>query len=64
MLVTGSYVEDQPSVMNIRDEFARAALQGFCANPEIQRGAFEINYLAMMAYDMADAMMEERSKRP
>jgi hypothetical protein len=30
MLVTGSYVEEQPGV-SVRDEFAKAAMQGFLA---------------------------------
>ena len=66
MLVTGSYVEDQPSVMNIRDEFAKAAMQAILTAqwPEMvpREGAFDD--IARIAYDMAEAMMEQREKRP
>jgi hypothetical protein len=63
MLVTGSYVEDQPGVMNIRDEFAKAAMQGFLAfvGPDTEA---DFSTIAQMAYDMADAMMQQREKRP
>jgi hypothetical protein len=63
MLVTGSYVEDQRGVMNTRDEFAKAAMQGFLAfvGPDTEA---DFDTLAQMAYDMADAMMEQREKRP
>lgn len=63
MLVTGSYVEDQPGIMNIRDEFAKAAMQGFLAlvGPDTEA---DFDTIAQMAYDMADAMMQQRNKRP
>lgn len=65
MLVTGSYVEDHPTseVMSTRDEFAKAAMQGFLAfvGPDTEA---DFDTLAQMAFDMADAMMEQRNKRP
>jgi hypothetical protein len=62
MLVTGSYVEEQPGV-STRDEFAKAAMQGFLAfvGPNTEA---DYDSIAQMAYDMADAMMEQRDKRP
>jgi hypothetical protein len=62
MLVTGSYVEEQPGV-SIRDEFAKAAMQGFLGfvGPNTEA---DFDTIAQMAYDMADAMMEQREKRP
>jgi hypothetical protein len=49
--------------MNIRDEFAKAAMQGFLAfvGPDTEA---DFATLAQMAFDMADAMMEQREKRP
>jgi hypothetical protein len=62
MLVTGSYVEEQPGV-SVRDEFAKAAMQGFLAVAGPNTEA-DYDTIARMAYDMADAMMEQREKRP
>lgn len=43
----------------LRDKFAMAAMQGFCAN----LGFYSINDdVAERAYQMADAMMREREK--
>jgi len=64
MLVTGSYVEDQPAVMNIRDEFAKAAMQGILAFAGTDAEADSIETLAQVAYDIAEAMMKQREKRP
>ena len=61
MLVTGSYVEEQPGV-SIRDEFAKAAMQAMLAQGDYDTADFEI--IAQIAYDMAEAMMEQREKRP
>ncbi len=65
MLVTGSYVEEQPSVMNIRDEFAKAALQAMLtAAGGMDAEKDSINAIAQVAYEIADAMLEQRNKRP
>lgn len=45
----------------LRDQFAMAALTGFCANPtskDMEGGSF----FAKIAYKCADAMMEARKK--
>jgi hypothetical protein len=42
----------------LRDYFASAAMQGFCANPESERTMLDT--LAEMAYAAADAMLKER----
>jgi hypothetical protein len=63
MLVTGSYVEDQPSVMNMRDEFAKAAMQALLGLATAATEA-DFDMVAQIAYDMADAMMQQRDKRP
>ena len=49
--------------ITLRDEFAKAAMQGFLAfvGPDTEA---DFDTLAQMAYDMADAMMEQREKRP
>jgi hypothetical protein len=49
----------------LRDEMAKAALQGLLANPENSDGANYGTTLALvadMSYDFADAMMTRRSK--
>jgi hypothetical protein len=50
-------------VMSVRDEFAKAAMQGFLAfvGPDTEA---DFDTIAQMAYDLADAMMEQRDKRP
>ena len=63
MLVTGSYVEDQPGVMNLRDEFAKAAMQALLGLATAGTEA-DFEMVAQIAYDMADAMMAQREKRP
>ena len=45
--------------MSLRDFFAAAALQGFCACSEV-RGTTQ--QIATSAYEFADAMLEERKK--
>ena len=42
----------------LRDEFAMAALQGFCANPELTK--LSETQIAKVAYLFADSMLEER----
>jgi len=46
--------------MSLRDYFAAKAMQGRLAVP----GAVDFAYDAEFAYQMADAMLAERSKRP
>ena len=55
---------DYEDGMTLRDYFAKAAMQGFLAfvGPDIEADSMET--IARMAYDMADAMMEQREKRP
>jgi hypothetical protein len=53
--------------MTLRDYFAAKAMQGFCSNPNAGRNPIEsANWLresgAVSAYQMADAMIQERSK--
>jgi len=53
--------------MTLRDWFAGMAMQGFCSNPNAGRNPIEsANWLresgAVSAYQMADAMIQERSK--
>lgn len=47
--------------MSLQDYFAGKVLQGFCANAE----TWEMNdkSLAAMAYDLADAMLEEKKEK-
>jgi hypothetical protein len=46
--------------LTLRDYFAAAALQGFCANPESERASMDT--LAQMAYDAADEMLKKRDE--
>jgi hypothetical protein len=46
----------------LRDYFAAAAMQGFCANPECERTMLDT--LAEMAYAAADEMLKQREGRP
>jgi hypothetical protein len=53
--------------MTLRDYFAAAALTGFCSNPNAGRNPTETahwlrDHGAVSAYQMADAMLRERSK--
>ena len=52
----------QLSLETVRDEFAARAMQGFLsfAGPDV---TVHWDTLAEMAYDLAEAMMEERAKR-
>ena len=50
-------ITDQPC-KTLRDEFAMAALTGFCS----QQVRLEPNVFAKFSYDCADAMMEARKK--
>ena len=47
---------------DLRDEFAKAALAGMCSIEEISEHITE-DVVAQMAYDQADAMIEERQRR-
>jgi hypothetical protein len=49
--------------MTLRDYFAKAAMQAFLTfiGPDTEAG---FDTIAQMAYDMAEAMMEQREKRP
>ena len=42
-------------LVDLRDQFAMAALQGICA-----RGGLQPKRLAALVYQIADAMLEER----
>jgi hypothetical protein len=54
------YEGDETAGMELRDYFAAKALQGICAS---QPGLEWTNdFIAKEAYDIADAMMEARSK--
>jgi hypothetical protein len=46
--------------MSLRDYFAAAALQGFCASREDER--ISTNDLCALVYDLADSMLIERAK--
>ena len=46
--------------MTLRDYFAAAALQGFCANPDY--GSMSSKKLAAGAYGLSDAMIEVRKE--
>jgi hypothetical protein len=46
--------------LTLRDYFAAAALQGFCANPEIRAPSMEV--LVLMVYDAADEMLKQREE--
>jgi hypothetical protein len=53
--------------MTLRDYFAAKAMQGFCSNPNASNHPAAVaNWLrdhgAVSAYQMADAMIQERSK--
>jgi hypothetical protein len=53
--------------MTLRDWFAGMAMQGFCSNPNASNHPAAVaNWLrdhgAVSAYQMADAMLKERSK--
>lgn len=46
--------------MTLRDQFAAAALQGYCSHPDA--GAWSHEHTALAAYQQADAMIAEREK--
>jgi hypothetical protein len=46
------------SGMLLRDYFANAAMQGFCANPDYD--GIDHKDLAIWSYEVADAMLEAR----
>ena len=47
--------------INLRDYFAAAALQGFCAHPHRPEGSYE--QAADWAYQAADAMLAARERK-
>lgn len=61
----GMLVPDRQSGMTIRDWFAGKVMQGIWSNAsalaQMPKGA-EAKSIASVAYEMADAMLEERSK--
>jgi hypothetical protein len=59
----GTYIGEQPDVMSARDVFAAAAMEGMLSfvGPDVEVG---FDTIAQIAYDMAEAMMEQREKRP
>jgi hypothetical protein len=52
--------------MTMRDEFAKAAMQGMCSNPDDGHENYDLDYndyvqeISRCAYVMADAMMKAR----
>ena len=46
--------------ISLRDQFAAAALQGYCSQPDA--GAWSHEHTATAAYQQADAMLAERDK--
>ena len=62
----GKYSEN----WTVMDEFAAKAMQGFCANPDISKHAFDKGLFgrkldkpfAESAYALANAMLREREK--
>ena len=61
----GMLVPDRQSGMTLRDWFAGKVVQGIWANAtalaQMPKGA-EAKSIASVAYEMADAMLKERSK--
>jgi hypothetical protein len=53
-----AFILGSSETKTLRDEFAMAALTGFCS----QQVCFEPNVFAKFSYDCADAMMEARKK--
>lgn len=49
--------------MSLRDYFAAKALQGFLANPDENIVTEQAYRIAAQAYEFADLMMKERSKK-
>jgi hypothetical protein len=63
-IVTGGH-----SGMSLRDYFAAKAANGLCSNPVWLQESFNtvgsdeaVNFVAAAAYELADAMLEARSK--
>lgn len=61
-LVRRAEPETQP-VKTLRDEFATAAMQGILACHGVGGGSESVPDIASAAYEMAEAMLAERSKR-
>jgi hypothetical protein len=49
-----------PPLMSLRDHFAAMALHGLLAGPELEDTS--PRHLARLAYERADAMMDERER--
>ena len=50
--------------MTLFEDFAAAALEGLCANPEVAKHHCDKpDQVAKTAYDLDDAMMRERVRR-
>jgi len=56
----GHVVHEADPGMSMRDYFAAKAMQGMLTNPDIDYSASE--YVAMVSYTIADAMLKEREK--
>lgn len=56
----GDIVTYAESGMTLRDYFAAKAMQGYCAHEDSINSHFDS--LASDAYELADAMLEERAK--
>ena len=48
--------------MSLRDYFAAKAMQAMVSTPAYETGGWAIDDIAEQSYDMADAMLEARSK--
>ncbi len=58
--VAGCYQAPVEPVKTLRDEFAMAALTGFCADPSNHELFAGMSDVARASYEMADAMMAAR----
>ena len=59
-----SITEEYGQGMTLLDFFAAHALQGaIAANPEVPRGTDTDGLLASLAYDYAEAMLEQKRRR-
>jgi hypothetical protein len=55
------YTSDMRSGMSLRDYFAAKALQGLVTAAGV-RAEVEVDHLSLLAYALADAMLEERTR--
>ncbi len=56
----GGYESHYSPGMDLRDYFAAAALQGICASGPTK--SYDNQFIAKDSYNLADAMLAERSK--